>query len=43
MSEKPQDEFGRHEYVPEDFGWSYNGLAKTWSDYVGRFNIERER
>ncbi len=43
MREKPQDEFGRHRYVPEDFGWSYEGLADIWDDYVSRFGIEREK
>ena len=43
MSEKTQDEFGRHAYVPEDFGWSYDGLAEIWKDYVERFDIEREK
>ena len=43
MREKPQDEFGRHGYEPEDFGWSYEGLAETWKDYTERFDIEREK
>jgi hypothetical protein len=43
MGEKPQDEFGRHGYAPEDFAWSYDGLAETWKDYVERFDIEREK
>ena len=43
MREKPQDEFGRHGYTPEEFGWSYEGLAETWQDYVERFDLEREK
>ncbi len=43
MREKPQDEFGRHGYEPEDFGWSYEGLAETWKDYTERFDIKREK
>ena len=43
MAEKPQDEFGRHAYSPEDFGWTYEGLADTWKPYIDRFGVERER
>lgn len=43
LREKPQTEFGRHAYDPKDFGWTYDGLADIWKDYVERFAIERER
>ena len=43
LAEKHQTHAGRHVYDPADFGWSYDGLAETWSDYVTRFGIERER
>ena len=43
LREKPQTAHGRHVYDPADFGWSYPALAEEWSDYVERFQIERER
>lgn len=43
LAEKPQTAHGRHVYDPRDFGWTYDELAGTWSDYVGRYSIERER
>ena len=43
LREKPQTEHGRHAYDPKDFGWTYDGLAEIWKDYVERYDIERER
>ncbi len=43
LREKPQTEFGRHAYDPRDFGWTYDGLAEIWKDYVERYDIEREK
>lgn len=43
LSEKPKDTHGRHAYDPKDFGWTYDGLAETWKEYVERFGIEREK
>jgi hypothetical protein len=43
LGEKPKDTHGRHAYDPADFGWSYDGLADTWKEYVERFGIEREK
>lgn len=42
LREKPQTEFGRHVYDPRDFGWTYEGLAHEWKDYIERFGIERD-
>lgn len=42
LTEKPQNEFGRHLYDPTDFGWSYEELAQTWKPYVERFDIEKD-
>ena len=43
LREKPQTAHGRHAYDPKDFGWTYDGLAEIWKDYVERYDIEREK
>jgi len=43
LAEKHQTHAGKHVYDPADFGWSYDGLADVWSDYTGRYGIEREK
>ena len=39
LEQRPQDVFGRHRYDPADFGWTYDGLADEFSDYVERFDV----
>ena len=43
LREKPQTAHGKHVYDPADFGWSWDGLAAEWSDYVERYGIPREK
>jgi hypothetical protein len=42
MNERHQTAFGRHVYDPQDFGWSYTGLAEEFSDYRRRYEIPGE-
>jgi hypothetical protein len=42
MHERGRHSEGRHVYDPADFGWSYDGLAETFSAYRERYGIERE-
>ncbi|MEM9175957.1 MAG: sulfotransferase [Myxococcota bacterium] len=43
LSEKHQTHAGKHVYDPVDFGWSYDQLAELWSEYTGKYGIEREK
>jgi hypothetical protein len=42
LQERGRHSDGRHVYNPSDFGWTYEGLAETFSDYSERYEIERE-
>jgi hypothetical protein len=42
VQERGRHSDGRHVYNPSDFGWTYEGLAETFSDYSERYEIERE-
>jgi hypothetical protein len=42
MQERGRDSAGRHSYDPSDFGWTYDGLAETFSDYRERYDVARE-
>ena len=39
LDERPQQAFGRHRYVAEDFGLSKAAIAERYSDYTKRFDI----
>ena len=43
LREKPQTAHGKHVYDPADFGWSWDGLADEWREYVSRYAIPREK
>ena len=42
LEHRPKDAFGRHHYDPEDFGWTYAGLAEEFSGYIERYDVRRE-
>jgi Sulfotransferase family len=42
LRDRPKDAFGRHHYEPEDFGWTYDGLAEEFSDYTARYHVRTE-
>jgi hypothetical protein len=39
LDHRPKDVFGRHNYDPADFGWTYAGLAEEFREYTGRYRI----
>ena len=43
LADRPADAFGRHRYDPDDFGWTYSGLAAEYGDYIERYQIETRR
>lgn len=42
LKERGQHSEGRHVYDPQDFGWTYDGLADDFSTHMERFGIIRE-
>jgi hypothetical protein len=42
LAQRPRDAFGLHRYDPEDFGWTYAGLAAEFGAYAERYGIEAE-
>jgi hypothetical protein len=42
LRERGQHSEGRHVYDPEDFGWTYDGLAEEFSEYAARYRVARE-
>jgi hypothetical protein len=42
LAHRPQDAFGRHRYDPEDFGWTYDGLAEEFRGYTERYHVRSE-
>jgi hypothetical protein len=42
LAHRPKDAFGRHDYDPADFGWTYPGLAEEFGDYIRRYGIRTE-
>jgi len=42
MRERGRHSEGRHVYHPEDFGWTYDGLAESFGAYRARYDIPRE-
>jgi len=42
MRERRRHSEGRHVYDPQDFGWSYDGLAEEFSAYHERYDVPRE-
>jgi hypothetical protein len=42
LAHRPKDAFGRHDYDPADFGWTYPGLAEEFGDYIRRYGIRAE-
>jgi hypothetical protein len=42
LQQRPKDAFGRHDYDPADFGWTYAGLAEEFSAYTRRYGIRTE-
>jgi hypothetical protein len=42
LAHRPKDAFGRHHYEPEDFGWTYGGLAEEFRDYTERYHVRPE-
>jgi hypothetical protein len=39
LDHRPKDVFGRHNYDPADFGWTYAGLAEEFREYTDRYRI----
>jgi hypothetical protein len=42
MQERGRHSEGRHVYDPEDFGWSYDGLAEGFGAHRVRYDMPRE-
>jgi hypothetical protein len=42
LRDRHQGAFGRHEYDPADFGWSYDDIATQFDPYRKRYDIPRE-
>jgi hypothetical protein len=42
LTHRPKDAFGTHRYDPDDFGWTYAGLADEFSDYTTRYGVRSE-
>lgn len=42
LAHRPKDAFGRHDYDPTDFGWTYPGLAEEFGDYTRQYGIRSE-
>jgi hypothetical protein len=43
LSQRPQSNFGRHRYDAKDFGMDVDEIDNTFSTYIERFGIPRER
>jgi Sulfotransferase family len=39
LEQRPQDRYGRHQYDPADFGWTYVGLDEEFGDYIERYDV----
>jgi hypothetical protein len=42
LKDRPKDAFGRHLYDPAEFGWTYDGLAEEFVDYMQRYRVRSE-
>ena len=42
LAEKPKGKFGVHQYTPEDWGFSADGLRRTLAPYVSHFDVALE-
>ena len=38
----PRDAFGRYQYDPADFGWTYPDITAEFGDFVSRYGVAPE-
>jgi len=42
LAEKPKGKFGVHQYTPEEWGFTAEGLRRTLAPYVSHFGVALE-